>query len=169
MVDLERGRRNFISGPDWEDPHRLRPFRPLRHPAAADAEAWEVVKNSTDPALIEQFLREYAGSAYAGAARLKLATSIESAEIRTRVESNKFFGRALRVGASCLLQMGAHAANSAGVYRDSEHCEPIACHLFLACVIAVLVLKAAWFSGTAITLLLIPIAIFGIWFLLFRR
>ena len=39
----------------------------------AAAEAWEVVRSSTDASLIEQFLKEYDSSDYAGAARLKLA------------------------------------------------------------------------------------------------
>jgi tetratricopeptide (TPR) repeat protein len=42
-----------------------------RRDAAADA--WEMVRGSTDVSLIEAFLREYGSSEYAGAARLKLS------------------------------------------------------------------------------------------------
>ena len=38
------------------------------------AEAWALVRNSTDPALVEAFLKEYGNSEFAGAARLKLAS-----------------------------------------------------------------------------------------------
>ena len=43
------------------------------------SEAWAVVRNSTDPALFEAFLREYGNSEFAGAARLKLASLRASA------------------------------------------------------------------------------------------
>jgi formylglycine-generating enzyme required for sulfatase activity len=48
------------------------PLPPPR--TAADAEAWELVRSAPDPALLEQFLKEYRDSQYAGLARLKLAS-----------------------------------------------------------------------------------------------
>ncbi len=48
------------------------PPSPARH--AADTEAWEAIRSSTDPQLFELFLREYPSSQFAGAARLKVAT-----------------------------------------------------------------------------------------------
>jgi formylglycine-generating enzyme required for sulfatase activity len=42
--------------------------------SAADADAWESIRGSSDASLFEAFLKEYPASQYAGAARIKLAT-----------------------------------------------------------------------------------------------
>jgi formylglycine-generating enzyme required for sulfatase activity len=57
-------------------------FRPPAAPAggarapasAPDWDAWETIRASGDPLLFDEFLKEYPASAYAGAARLKLAS-----------------------------------------------------------------------------------------------
>jgi hypothetical protein len=38
-----------------------------------DQEAWDAVKNSTDPNALQQFIQEYPQSGYVGVARVKIA------------------------------------------------------------------------------------------------
>jgi formylglycine-generating enzyme required for sulfatase activity len=54
---------------------------------AGDVEAWELVRGTNDPRLLEQFLAEYPSSGYAGAARLRLATLRPRVDTRPLLET----------------------------------------------------------------------------------
>jgi uncharacterized caspase-like protein len=56
---------------------------------AADAEAWEIVRGSSDLKLIEEFLREHPSSQYASAARFKLAALRATAAVPEAVAPGK--------------------------------------------------------------------------------
>jgi uncharacterized caspase-like protein len=59
------------------------PTPPVTGPRSADAEAWDAVRASDSAELYQQFLREYPGSPYAGAARLRLSTLRQSGLVAT--------------------------------------------------------------------------------------
>lgn len=57
-----------------------------RSRVSGEAEAWDVVRSSSDQDLIEQFLKEYPNGDYAVAARLKLA-SLRTSETQPKINS----------------------------------------------------------------------------------